>query len=201
MAYQSIWYQTKLPQTIIDTFSEEQSQNLVLENGSVGNIGEEVLRKNIRNSKVGWVSDSNWFCSMLHYYVMKSNQENFLYDIRGFESNHLQYTLYDETNYYKWHSDSVLSSYYLPTFNSEENTLKISSEVIRKLTVSVQLSDESDYVGGELQIMDETSRVYNVPKEKGTVIIFDSRARHRVRKIKSGIRKSLVGWVVGPRWK
>jgi PKHD-type hydroxylase len=32
-------------------------------------------------------------------------------------------------------------------------------------------------------------------------MLFDSRTPHRVRKVRSGLRKSLVGWVVGPRWK
>ena len=45
------------------------------------------------------------------------------------------------------------------------------------------------------------SIVVDFDKEKGTIIIFDSRMRHRVRKVKSGTRKSIVGWVEGPRWK
>jgi PKHD-type hydroxylase len=105
------------------------------------------------------------------------------------------------SNFYKWHSDSDVSSLYLPSGNKEIDTLKTSSESIRKLSISVQLSDPSDYEGGELQIMDASSKVYTVPKEKGTVVVFDSRSVHRVRRIKSGERKSLVGWVVGPRWK
>ena len=40
-----------------------------------------------------------------------------------------------------------------------------------------------------------------VPKTRGTVIVFDSRTPHRVTPVESGIRKSLVGWVVGKRWR
>ena len=46
-----------------------------------------------------------------------------------------------------------------------------------------------------------SEREREAPKQRGTMIVFDSRVRHRVRKIKSGTRKSIVGWVVGPRWK
>jgi predicted 2-oxoglutarate/Fe(II)-dependent dioxygenase YbiX len=35
----------------------------------------------------------------------------------------------------------------------------------------------------------------------GSVILFDSRTKHRVKKIRRGVRKSIVGWVVGPRWR
>lgn len=65
----------------------------------------------------------------------------------------------------------------------------------------MQLSDEDEYEGGELQLLDPTGHLYTVPKERGTISIFDSRLSHRVRKVKSGCRKSLVGWVVGPRWR
>ena len=33
------------------------------------------------------------------------------------------------------------------------------------------------------------------------MILFDSRTQHRVLKVKSGVRKSIVGWTVGPRWR
>ena len=65
----------------------------------------------------------------------------------------------------------------------------------------MQLTDESEYEGGEVQVMDSTGELYSVPRERGAVIIFDSRLTHRVRKVRSGIRKSLVGWAVGPRWR
>ena len=42
---------------------------------------------------------------------------------------------------------------------------------------------------------------FTAPKNRGCMIVFDSRTIHRVTNIESGIRKSLVGWVLGPRWK
>ena len=65
----------------------------------------------------------------------------------------------------------------------------------------MQLTDESEYEGGEVQVMDSTGDLYSVPKERGSITIFDSRLTHRVRKVRSGVRKSLVGWAVGPRWR
>jgi len=49
--------------------------------------------------------------------------------------------------------------------------------------------------------MDNSRKTFFAPKQRGTMIIFDSRTPHRVRKVKSGMRKSLVGWVVGPRFR
>ena len=73
--------------------------------------------------------------------------------------------------------------------------------MVRKLSFALQLSDPDDYEGGNVQIMDETEKSYVVPRKRGTIVLFDSRSRHRVCKVTKGIRKSLVGWVVGPRWK
>ena len=72
---------------------------------------------------------------------------------------------------------------------------------VRKISMSIQLSDESDYEGGNLQLMDENNKSYIAPRQRGSIILFDSRTPHRVQKVRSGERKSIVGWVVGPRWK
>ena len=42
---------------------------------------------------------------------------------------------------------------------------------------------------------------YIIPRQRGTIVLFDSRTSHRVLKVTKGTRRSIVGWVVGPRWK
>ena len=74
-------------------------------------------------------------------------------------------------------------------------------ELVCKLSFVLQLSDPDDYEGGNLQLLDEMGKSYIAPRERGTIILFDSRTMHRVLPVKSGLRKSIVGWTVGPRWK
>ena len=74
-------------------------------------------------------------------------------------------------------------------------------EMVRKLSFVLQLSDPDDYEGGNLQLLDEVGKSYIAPRERGAVILFDSRTQHRAQKVRKGVRKSLVGWTVGPRWK
>ena len=74
-------------------------------------------------------------------------------------------------------------------------------ELVRKLSVVIQLSNPEDYEGGNLQLLSEDGKKYFAPRQRGTIIIFDSRTQHRVLKVTKGRRKSLVGWIVGPRWK
>ena len=94
-------------------------------------------------------------------------------------------------------NDNVLTS----ADNHGENIAILNGEYIRKLSFSIQLSDPEDYEGGELEFNVNNEERFFAPNKKGTVIIFDSRIQHRVLEVKSGVRKSLVGWVVGPRWK
>jgi len=123
-----------------------------------------------------------------------------LYDINGFDGEALQYTSYEEGEYYNWHIDAGIESSYKPTGNKQENFVITNTEQIRKLSFILQLSDPDDYEGGEVQFMTSDGKTFFAPKTRGTVLIFDSRTPHRVKKVLSGHRKSIVGWVVGKRW-
>ena len=79
--------------------------------------------------------------------------------------------------------------------------LKTSCELVRKLSFTLQLSDPDEYEGGNVQLIDESGKSYIAPRQRGTIILFDSRTQHRVIKVKKGVRKSIVGWVLGPRWR
>ena len=74
-------------------------------------------------------------------------------------------------------------------------------EMVRKLSFSLQLSHPDDYEGGNVQLLDEAGNSYITPRQRGTIVLFDSRTQHRVLKVTKGVRKSIVGWTVGPRWK
>ena len=75
------------------------------------------------------------------------------------------------------------------------------TELVRKLSFALQLSDPDDYEGGNVQLLDESGESYIVPRQKGCIVLFDSRTQHRVNRVTKGVRKSIVGWTVGPRWK
>ena len=120
---------------------------------------------------------------------MRANRENFLYDISHIQNNEIQCTRYKQGDYYNWHTDQDI------------RTISSSDQEVRKLSFSLQLSNEDDYVGGDLEFTDVDKKIFTAPKNRGCVIVFDSRTIHRVTNIESGIRKSLVGWVLGPRWK
>ena len=161
----------------------------------------------MRNSKHTWVSSSHWTGGFLWHYVERANRENFLYDLKCLDHEIIQYTIYNEGDYYDWHTDGGLTTHYKPQFigNSTDGVgndfYNQNTELVRKLSFSLQLSDPEDYEGGELELINEIGESYLAPKTQGCLILFDSRTRHRVRTVTKGTRKSLVGWVLGPRWK
>ena len=119
----------------------------------------------------------------------------------------MQYTRYEEGQFYGWHNDAGIATHYKPVSVSNrqdglaQDFFNENIELVRKLSFVMQLSDPDDYEGGNLQLLDESGNSYIAPRQRGTVILFDSRTQHRVLKVTKGIRKSIVGWTVGPRWK
>lgn len=206
MAYQSTWYFSGLPDKVIESLEEDLESNFGDQMGDSRLMGD-ALNKDKRNSKNTWVPTTHWTAGLVWHYIERANRENFLYDIRNIDGESMQYTEYGEGEFYTWHNDAGISCHYKPVSvgnhheGREKDFIQENLELVRKLSFVVQLSDPEDYEGGNLQLIAEDGKSYFAPRKKGTVIVFDSRTSHRVLKVTKGKRKSLVGWVVGPRWK
>ena len=71
----------------------------------------------------------------------------------------------------------------------------------RKIVGIVQLTDPSEYEGGDVQfgIQDkDTKEWYTMNKLKGSLTLFPAFLCHNVTPVTKGIRKSLVMWFGGP---
>lgn len=210
MAFQSVWYETELPSEVVKilegVLEEKYDEELIK---SVVEGGGGTVNEKIRKAKNAWLPSTHWISGFVMHFVNLANVQNFRYDLTGIDGQSVQYTIYDKGEFYNWHSDQGVASYYKPESNQKhgfedvllKDKLSVDAELVRKLSFSLQMSEDDEYKGGELQIMDESDGIYEVPKKKGLLVCFDSRARHRVNKVTSGRRKSLVGWVVGPRWR
>ena len=208
MALQSVWYFTDIPEKIVDIIEEDLSENF---DGQMADskLGGDVLNKDKRNSQNAWIPTAHWVGGFLWHYIQRANRENFLYDLTNIDGESMQYTRYAEGQYYGWHNDSGLSTHYKPVSvgnrvtgqETMQDFVNENCEMVRKLSFAMQLSDPDDYEGGNVQLLDEAGKSYIVPRQKGCIVLFDSRTQHRVLKVTKGIRKSIVGWTVGPRWK
>ena len=210
MAYQSIWYFTNIPEEIVDIIERDLSEQFD-PNMADSRLHGDALNKEKRNSQNAWIPTSHWVGGFIWHYIERANRENFLYDLRCIDGESMQYTRYGEGQFYGWHNDAGLATQYKPesigarsNSDSEVATkdfISTSVEQVRKLSFAMQLSDPDDYEGGNVQLMDENGQSYLVPRRRGTIVLFDSRTSHRVLKVTKGVRKSIVGWTVGPRWK
>jgi len=206
LALQSVWYFSNLDPDIVNIIERDLTENFDPSMGDSKLYGD-ALNKEKRNSQNTWIPTTHWVAGFLWHYVQRANRENFLYDLRNIDGESLQYTRYGVGQFYGWHNDAGLATQYKPqSVNNRSEGLandfvNENIELVRKLSFSLQLSDPDDYEGGNVQIMNESGKSHFVPRKKGTIVLFDSRAQHRVLKVTKGVRKSIVGWTCGPRWK
>ena len=157
---------------------------------------ENLLQK--RDSYITWLNEE-WIYKEIRPYVHRANKlAGWNFDI--VDSEPCQFTIYNEGQYYGWHTDS--SGWYYE--KEKQNGL------IRKLSVTVSLSDPEDYEGGLLEfdtrIQDEPNGKSNVVPckqilPKGSICVFPSFTHHRVSPVTKGKRLSLVQWNLGPEWR
>ena len=72
-----------------------------------------------------------------------------------------------------------------------------SGENERKLSMVVQLSNKTEYWGGNLRLL----RRFDCTREIGSIFIFPSFYLHEVTKVTKGVRYSINSWAWGPNWK
>ena len=203
------WTFTKLPNEIISILEKDIKKfDNYQKNSNVSQFDVQTFNTNIRNSKHTWINTDYWIGGFLWYYIQKINKQNFIYDLYDIDNATIQYTKYDLEDYYDWHKDGDVDTCYKQNIiansgaNLANDQVMTRGECVRKLSFSLQLTNPNTYNGGNLEFKSsETNEIITAPKEQGTLIVFDSRIEHRVSPIESGTRKSIVGWVVGPRWR
>jgi PKHD-type hydroxylase len=117
--------------------------------------------------------------------VQEANARFFQFDIWGFYDR-LHYVRYDAgpSDHFAWHQDKG-DDWRRPQ---------------RKLAIVVLLSDPDEYEGGAFQYFDGDDQTLKAPT-RGTTIVFPSFVQHRVTPVTRGNRRSLVGWLCGPRFR
>lgn len=143
---------------------------------SDGNIDKKV--RNSQNSWIPWGQETDWIYQKLTKFIMDCNSNVYNFDINGFFED-IQFTKYSEGCFYNYHED-----------------VGAGASSIRKLSMVLQLSDEKDYEGGELCFFTGNQKM-KASKKQGTLILFPSYVTHKVEKVISGDRFSLVSWISG----
>ena len=170
-------------QLIINAGRAEPKQNAEVGNGK--GIKGGVIDTKTRTSHISWIP----FKKMPEMYkniekIMKATNGNHF----GFDGMTItemaQYTEYPEGGFYDWHVDNDVNMQHEPP--------------VRKISMTLLLSPESEFEGGDLELMSE-GKIGKL--KQGQAIFFASFVRHRVKPVTRGNRKSLVMWFGGTPFK
>ena len=156
---------------------------------------KEILKES-RDSNIVWLKD-RWLINRIVPYLKIANKNcGWNFEIDALED--IQFTIYKKGQYYNYHKDCGIGP-----FNFPDNPAMHGK--IRKLSVSICLSDPSDYQGGDFKMLihdDKTPvKLNEIPVEElkpmGSVIVFPSHEYHCVTPVTKGTRYSLVAWFLG----
>jgi len=151
--------------------------------------------KKKRDSDIVWLSD-RWIYKEIHPYVRQAN-ENAGWNFQWDHSEACQFTKYNKGQYYDWHCDGWGGAYNKPNTPSHGK--------IRKLSVTLSLSDDKEYKGGDFEVDFRDQDPDKKPKTtiikeirpKGSLVVFPGDLWHRVKPVIKGVRYSLVIWNLG----
>ena len=182
------------PVYIKNLFDKENIQVLLELTGkletSPAQVGDQsmgAIEPSVRRSNVAWITPDTCPPELAKHFqqaFLEVNKKHFEFELLGTES--YQYTVYDQ-NYsgtYNWHIDTHM----LPDGN------------IRKLSMSLLLTDPREYEGGRL-LLNNQGNIVVAEEAQGKAIFFPSWMPHCVTPITKGNRKVLVVWAHGPRFK
>ena len=169
-----------------DAFTKEECEKIIKIAKNKGLIkGETKGKSDIRKSKVSWLyscDDMDWVFRRVTDIILNLNERFFGFDIFGLNEG-FQFTNYKApSDKYGKHVDRAMDF------------------VVRKLSVSIQLTDPKEYEGGELYLYDDDKGTL-MDKKQGTLILFPSYVLHEVMPVTKGERNSLVTWVTGNQFK
>ncbi len=149
-----------------------------------------------RLSDVSWLDEKKIY-ETLHPFLKDANEKsgwNFQWE----ESEQIQFTTYNKGCFYDWHMDCI--------YQEDYKKRKDYKNKQRKLSMTVCLSDENNFTGGDFEfdfrnMRGSHKKICKEIKQQGSIIVFPSFVWHKVHPILSGTRYSLVMWSVGDPWK
>ena len=143
------------------------------------------VNKKVRNveQQVMPIDQKGWPLTRILDLAKQANNARFKFDVAGFlDVDAPMIMKYEKGGHYDWHVDTGNSVWH------------------RKLSFTIQLSDDKDYVGGDVEFIG--SKVDTKAfRQKGVCIIYPSFLPHRVSKVTKGTRHAIVGWIHGPTFK
>jgi PKHD-type hydroxylase len=173
------------PLVFTGIFSAEECQRIMGLSGHRRQRAGAMMyaRPNIRKSTIAWIDiqeDSEWLYEKV-WNTFQAVNRWFRFDLFGLVDE-IQFARYSVGDGFGWHLDAG---------GGQTST--------RKLSMSVQLCDDDEYSGGDLEVC--ACPQLDPRRRCGTIIVFPSFLAHQVTPVTQGTRYSLVAWAHGPAFK
>ena len=153
---------------------------------AIGIESATMIAPHIRQSQIVWFEPcekTKHIWDKIINAIADVNRSYFHYDLSAcYEPAQLSLYVGSEQGHYDWHIDMSEKTGHVP----------------RKLSMTLLLSNLSDFKGGELQVKMAGDEPMNLEQAKGRAWFFPSFVLHRVAPVTKGVRRSLVLWVGGP---
>ena len=172
-----------------NAFSKEECQTIINVAKNKGLIQGKTFNNNktkdVRDSKISWlypIDNIDWVFRRVTDITLNLNERFFKFDLFGINEG-FQFTNYEA-----------------PSGKYGKHVDRGTNMAVRKLSISIQLTNPEEYEGGELYLYDD-DKGNLMDKTQGTLIIFPSYVLHEVMPVTKGERNSLVTWVTGKQFK
>ena len=126
--------------------------------------------------------ETRWLYERMEAVLRDINALNYRYDLTGFHEN-FYYMRYATGEHFNWHLD-----------------MGGETPAPRKLSLVLQLSDPSEYEGGEFDVLVAQDHA-RADKQQGLIMAFQSYKIHRVTPVTRGERRTLTMFAVGPNFR
>ena len=168
--------------------------------GTEGKYVEEIRRSlvNFMDDKL-LIEHAPFLLEKLTFICRKLNGSYFDFDLSGFHEP-FQYTTYDPLDAYDNDGKIISEDKRIVEYKWHLDKGPGEDRPPRKLSMVLGLLDSDEYEGGDFEIKTGVESQL-LPIKKGRVIAFPSWTLHRVTPVTKGIRKTVVIWVGGPKFK
>jgi PKHD-type hydroxylase len=170
-----------------DLFTKDEIQSILIHLGQMKDTNYPVFMDGkwvdigckMQSNKLNWSEDINWFFEKLSKWI-----NSLKLGLELIKPPHAVFRKYEIGDFFIKHMDD-------PIYLSKEIDEKYILKLKRYMTISIQLSDENEYGGGDVYIYKDDSRQL-VSKKIGHTYTFGINVPHEVTPIIKGNRKSLI---------
>lgn len=173
-----------------DLFTKNEIESILIHLGEMNDTNYPVFMDGnwvdigckMKSNKLNWNEDINWFFEKLAKWI-----NGLKLGVELINPPHAVFRKYEIGDFFIKHMDDPIN---LNKHIDEGSNLKLR----RYMTVCIQLSDETEYEGGNVYIYNDNNKQL-VSKQIGHTYTFGIKVPHEVTPITNGNRKSLIIFV------